>query len=64
MTALKNPGLPGGRSFDTVVYASSGLNYAGVSSLNQYQVFDTPDPAFVTGRLDISVFANLGASVP
>jgi hypothetical protein len=64
MTALKNPGLPGGRSFDTVVYASSGLNYAGVSSLNQYQVFDSPDPAFVTGRLDISVFANLGASVP
>jgi hypothetical protein len=64
MTALKNPGLPGGRSFDTVVYASSGLNYAGVPSLNQYQVFDTPDPAFVTGRLDISVFANLGASVP
>ena len=64
MTALKNPGLPGGRSFDTVVYASSGLNYAAVPSLNEYQLFDTPDPAFVTGRLDISVFANLGASVP
>ena len=64
MTALKNPGLPGRRGVDTVVYAAPGLNYAAVPSLNQYQLFDTPDPAFVTGRLDISVFANLGASVP
>lgn len=64
MTVLKNPGLPGKRSFRTVVYASSGLNYAAVPALNQYQLFDTPDPDFVTGRRDISVFANLGASVP
>lgn len=64
MTTLKNPGLPGKRGFRTVVYASSGLNYAAVPSLNQYQLFDTPDPDFVTGRRNISVFANLSASVP
>jgi hypothetical protein len=64
MTTLKNPGLPGKRNFRTVVYASSGLNYAAVPALSQYQLFDTPDPDFVTGRRDISVFANLSASVP
>lgn len=64
MTALKNPALPGKRQFRTVVYASAGLNYAAVPSLNQYQLFDAPDPDFITGRRDISVFANLGSSVP
>ena len=31
MAALANPGLPGSFSFDTVIYASAGSNYGGVS---------------------------------
>jgi hypothetical protein len=64
MTVLKNPGVAGTRLFDTVVYASSGLNYSAIPALSQYQLFDTPDPDYVTPRIDISSFANLGSSVP
>lgn len=64
MAALKNPGTPGNFSFDTVMYASSGLNYAAIPALSEYQVFDTPHAEYVTGRIDISAFAQLGASVP
>ncbi|HYA49672.1 MAG TPA: hypothetical protein VEG33_00725, partial [Streptosporangiaceae bacterium] len=41
-----------------------GVDYAAVPVLSEYQIFDSPHPAFVTGRIDISAFANLGASVP
>jgi hypothetical protein len=64
MAALINPGLAGAVPFDTLVYASAGLNYSGVPALVQYQVFDTPDPAYVTPRINISAFANLGGSAP
>jgi hypothetical protein len=62
MTRSANPGLPGRREFDTVVYAGAGLNYSAVPALAQYQLYDTPHPAFVTGRIDISAFANLGSA--
>jgi hypothetical protein len=62
MTEMKNPGLHGDVPFDTVVYASSGLNYSAVPALVQYNLFDTPDSAYVTGRIDISAFAHLGSA--
>jgi hypothetical protein len=62
MKELKNPGLPGDWQYGAVVYASSGLNYAAVPALVQYNLFDAPDPAYVTGRIDISAFANLGSA--
>jgi hypothetical protein len=64
MAALANPGLPGSFSFDTVIYASAGSNYAGVPALSQYTIYDTPDAAYVTPRINISVFANLGIGAP
>ncbi len=64
MAALANPGLPGSFSFDTVIYASAGSNYGGVPALSQYTIYDTPDPAYVTPRINISVFANLGIGAP
>lgn len=60
MTTLNNPGLAGPVAFDTVVYASAGLNYGGVPALVQYKVYDTPDTAYDTPRINISAFANLG----
>jgi hypothetical protein len=62
MRALRNPGLSGRFSFHTIIYASSGLNYSAVPALNQYQIYDSPDPAYITGRIDISAFANLGTA--
>jgi hypothetical protein len=63
MTAeSKNPGLAGAIPFATVIYASAGLNYAAVATLVQYNIYDTPDPSYVTGRIDISAFANLGSA--
>ena len=64
MEPLKNPGLAGDVPFDTVIYASSGVNYSAVPALAQYHFYDTPDPAYVTGRINVSAFANLGAAVP
>ncbi len=64
MTALNNPGLPGGFSFDQVLYASAGVNYSAVPTLQQYHLYDAPSPGYVTGRIDISAFADLGAFVP
>src|SRR5262249_17261093 len=49
---------------DSVIYASAGLNYAGVPALNQFNIYDAPDPAYVTGRINISAFAELGFSAP
>ena len=62
MEELKNPGLAGHIPFTTVIYASSGLNYSAVPALSQYNIYDTPDPAYLTGRIDISVFAHLGTA--
>ncbi len=59
---LKNPGLAGDLSFDTIIYASSALAYP--VALPQYTIYQTPDPAYVTGRIDVSAFANLGFGVP
>ncbi|HXP84061.1 MAG TPA: hypothetical protein VN841_05040 [Bryobacteraceae bacterium] len=60
MDRLKNPALAGDVPFDTVVYAAPGVNYSAVPALVQYAIYDTPDPAYLTGRIDISAFANLG----
>lgn len=62
MAELKNPALAGTVLFDTVIYASAGSNYGGVPALIQYKIYDTPDPAFVTPRINISPFANLGTA--
>jgi hypothetical protein len=64
MAALNNPGVQGDWAFDPVVYASAGLNYSAVPALNQYQLFDHPDSAYVTGRINISAFADLGGPAP
>ena len=57
MSALSNPGDPGPFLFDTVIYASAGINYSGVPALVQYNVYDTPDPAYVTPKINIAAFA-------
>jgi hypothetical protein len=62
MRAPRNPGLAGRFGFHTVVYASSGLNYSAVPALNQYQIYDSPDLAYITGRINLSAFANLGTA--
>jgi hypothetical protein len=64
MAVLNNPGLAGDALFDTVIYASAGSNYSSVPALAQYTIYDTPDPAYVTPRVNISVFANLGFGAP
>src|SRR5215510_96990 len=56
--SLKNPGLAGEVQFDTVIYGAPPLAYP--ASLSQYAIYATPDPAYVTGRRNISAFANLG----
>jgi hypothetical protein len=62
--ALQNPGVPGRYKFRTFVYAASGLNYSAVPDLSQYQIFDAPHPEYVTGRIDISAFAQFGLFTP
>src|SRR5690349_24058288 len=59
---LRNPALPGSEEFDTLIYGSPPLAYP--ASLSQYAIYNTPDPAYVTGRINVSAFANLGASTP
>ena len=61
-TALRNPGLPGDLQFDTLIYGSPPLAYP--AALNQYTIYNTPDPAYVTGRINVAAFANLGAATP
>jgi hypothetical protein len=56
--SLPNPGLPGEIQFDTVIYGSPPLAYP--VQLNQYLIYNAPDPAYVTGRINVSGFANLG----
>src|SRR5215813_12045743 len=57
---LRNPGLPGHEEFDTLIYGSPPLAYP--AALSQYVIYNTPDPAYVTGRINISAFANLGSA--
>lgn len=64
MAALSNPGLAGPVPFDTLIYASAGSNYSGVPALVQYKIYDTPDPAYLTPRINLSAFANLGFGAP
>src|ERR1700737_4771897 len=59
---LRNPGLPGNEEFDTLIYGSPPLAYP--AALSQYVIYNTPDPAYVTGRINVSAFANLGAATP
>jgi hypothetical protein len=59
---LRNPGLPGNEEFDTIIYGSPPLAYP--AALSQYVIYNTPDPAYVTGRINVSAFANLGAATP
>ena len=56
--ALTNPALPGDVPFDTIIYAAAGLVYP--ASLSQYAIYSTPDPAYITPRINIAAFANLG----
>ena len=62
MAELKNAALAGDFLFDTVIYASAGINYGGVPALAQYTMYDTPNPAFITPRINIAPFANLGSA--
>jgi hypothetical protein len=62
MAGLRNPAVAGDTPFDTLIYASPGINYSAVPSLTQYNIYDAPDPAYLTGRIDISAFANLGSA--
>ena len=62
MAELKNPALAGDLLFDTVIYASAGSNYGGVPALAQFTIYDTPHPSFVTPRINIAPFANLGSA--
>jgi hypothetical protein len=59
---LSNPGLQGREDFDTLIYGSPPLAYP--AALSQYTIYSTPDPAYVTGRINVSAFANLGAATP
>ncbi len=59
---LKNPAVAGPPQFDTVIYGAPPLAYP--AALSQYAIYNTPDPAYVTGRVNVSAFANLGAGTP
>ena len=58
MVGLQNPAIAGDVPFDTVIYGAPPLAYP--AALSQYAVYNAPDPAYVTGRIDVSAFANLG----
>jgi len=62
MTRPHDPSVPGPHTFDAVIYATAGNNYAAVPPLALYVVYDNPDPDYVTGTIDISDFANLGSA--
>src|SRR5262250_3850684 len=62
MASLKNPAVAGDVQFDTFIYGAPPLAYPAL--LSQYVIYNTPDPAYVTGRVNISAFANLGSSTP
>ena len=53
-TMLKNPALAGAAQFDTIIYGAPPLAYPG--TLSQYVIYNAPDPAYVTGRINVSAF--------
>jgi len=59
---MRNPGLAGNEQFDTLIYGSPPLAYP--AALSQYVIYNTPDPNYVTGRINVSAFANLGGATP
>src|SRR5262245_8253906 len=62
MASLSNPAVAGSVPFDTFIYGSPPLAYP--PALSQYLIYNAPDPAYITGRIDVSAFANLGAGTP
>jgi len=58
MTILNNPALNGATQFDTVIYGSPPLAYP--APLIQFAIYNAPDPAYITPRINVSAFANLG----
>ena len=62
MAGLENPALVGAVQFDTIVYGAPPLAYP--AALSQYTIYNTPDPSYVTSRIDISAFANLAFGIP
>ena len=62
MTVLTDPALPGNFGCDSVIYASAGLQYSKIPALIEYQLYDSPDPAYLTGRINLSAFAELGSA--
>ena len=60
MANLKNPALDGDMNFDIFVYSAPPLAYP--PALLQYTIYSMPDPDYITGRIDISAFANLGSA--
>jgi hypothetical protein len=62
MAPLRNPALAGPVQFDTGIYGAPPLTYPRL--LSQYVIYNTPDPAYVTGRINVSPFANLGGGTP
>src|SRR5207245_10729685 len=62
MASLKNPAIAGVVQFDTFIYGAPPLAYP--ATLSQYAIYNTPDPAYVTGRINVSAFANLGSGTP
>src|SRR5215813_1887773 len=55
---LNDPSVAGATPFDTLIYGSPPLAYP--PALSQYVIYNTPDPAYVTPRINVSAFANLG----
>src|SRR5262245_1070319 len=58
MASLKNPAIAGDVQFETFIYGAPPLAYP--ASLSQYVIYNTPDPAYITGRIDVSAFATSG----
>jgi hypothetical protein len=54
---LRNPGLSGIEEFDTLICGSPPLSYP--AAVSQCALYNTLDPAYVTGRINVSAFGNL-----
>jgi len=64
MNTLSNPALLGAFKYDSVVYGAGDVNYASGPELNQFAIYDAPDPIFLTPRFNLSAFAELGTGTP
>lgn len=58
-----DPSKPGKLSFETIVYAAPGLNYAQNPALNQYLVYQTPSNGYKTRRINLEGIADLGFAI-